>query len=613
MKWKIRKLKGNFILLFIDKIILAGVAIAALVILFIFVVGKPNAIEHVGKKFSPNQLIEYINNRSGKLQEKLKETPQDSNSYKPQEPKYLDVLRDSIQGVDTNIDFPLPRYLAEAKEKPVYSLPAINKVEKPSIIVVPMAAFVPTEKLSETTSYANAKTELADVDLVTVESSIDVKKLYEDFKTAFTGRHLPIEWRIKDYAKPVFAKVELQRRTLQKDGSWNQWEKIPKTKLYHLDKVLQIPEEPDEYKIQIALVQFEKPESRKEILQPDVYFNAIPSKQWVSPSFYKEREQQFAREQEELERRRIEAERAERLRSRSSSTRTTRRQPGVSDEAEEELVRPLPGRTRRPAEELIRRPGLGTTEPTTVTIESQFNAIRLTKETELENLEKLIFWAHDETTKPGDTYQYRIRLGVFNPIAGKDWFSEDQKDLQKQAVLYSDFSEPTEAVEIPHRIHFFAVSSRDIKRSNFVDKTVDIKVARYTLGNWVTKTFTVRSGDEIGAVIDIADTRLRDTDIPVESIDLSTGFVMVDTRTVTKWTGTSYLRPREFHELLYCKSGEPIQNTPIKSTFWPEETVQIYKKIEDAEARELVILNTKGGPTTTSTEFGRSLTPNPYE
>src|SRR4030042_1730429 len=114
MNWKIIRPKGNIVELFIDKVVLAIVAIAVLVILFLFVIGSPNAVEYAGQKLSPAKIDKFINDSAAKLQEKLEEEPIDSNSYEPQLPLYTSFIESSIRNVNTNISFPLPRYSSEA-------------------------------------------------------------------------------------------------------------------------------------------------------------------------------------------------------------------------------------------------------------------------------------------------------------------------------------------------------------------------------------------------------------------------------------------------------------------------------------------------------------------
>lgn len=568
--------KSNIIELFVDKIILATAGIVALWILVAFVIFSPSTVEYRGKEYTPGQIDESIYKEALKLQDKLRQEPQDHNSYDPKTSSYLALVKDSLKNIDINIDFPLPDSPNEASgiDKRTYQLPNIEQIKKPSVAVVTMAAFVPIEELSDTLTYKNAETKLADIDFVTVESDINAKLLYESFHSAFAGKNIRKEWREEQYAKPVFAKVELQRRTLQKDGSWGQWIETPKTKICYLKKATQPPAQAGEYEIPIAMQQFAKAEIRNEILQPPVYDNAIPAEKWLCPSLYNEREKRFKKEREELERQRLEEERARRLMERSSRTRPSTQRSTT------------PPRTRSatPAQPESRQ---------TLTEEQQFDEILLSEKTNLANLEKLVFWAHDDTTKPGEKYQYRIRIGVFNPIAGKPWFSPEQKDLQNEVVLFSTFSEPTGTIEIPNKLHFFATDIRETEKGGVIDKTVEVKVARYTLGNWLSETFRVKAGEQIGTVSEKAGARLEKAGIQTGPIDLSTDAVMVDARRVTEWAGTSFLRAKDFYELLYCKPGQSIQTMPIKERYWLEEITKIYKEIEAAEAAEPVVLLTR--------------------
>jgi hypothetical protein len=580
------RVKNNLIELFIDKAVLAVAIIVALATLFFFVIGSPNAIEYANKKRAPREIDKSINDRAAELQKKLNEKIQDNdnNSYPPQAPLYLDFIKDSLKNVDTNIDFPLPDYSTGpvVAESRTYQLPKIENIEKPSAVPVPMAAFVPIEELTETVTYDKAETKLADIDLVTVESSINAKQLYESFRSAFAGKDIPNEWKEEQYAKPVFAKVELQRKDLLEDGSWSQWAEVPKTKICHLKKTLQLPMQVSEYEIQIAMVQFAKMEIRNEILQPPAYDNAI-AENWLCPSLYTERQKRTEKEETELKKQQLEAEKTKKLIEKTARTyqpaaRQTQTQPS-SGTGGSSAVQPPP---KQPPQKT--KSTAPTESQQTLTEEQRFKEIALTEKTNPADLEKLVFWAHDDTTKPGEKYQYRIRIGIFNPIAGKPWFSQEQKDLQNQMVLFSNFSEPTGTIEIPNRLYFFATDIKEIEKGYAVDKTVEVKVARYTLGNWITKTFSVKTGEQIGTIIDSAGTKLEQAGIPSESIDLATGNVMVDARRVTEWVGAGFLRAKEFYELLYCKAGEPIQTVPIKERYWPEEIAKIYKEVTQAEA-----------------------------
>jgi len=593
--------KVNYIELFADKAILAIAGIISLVIIFIFVLRGPQ-IDGQG----PSEIDENINRKAIRLEEQLKGEPNENMRYISKQDKYLGLLNNSIQDINYKINFPLPgdeAAVSSAVSNLVYQIPKIGKIAKPCSAVARMVAFVPTEDLSPAVTYESAGKKLEDMDIVTIESSIDVKSLYSRFKESFASRNIPVEKRKEQYAKPVFAKVQLQRQTQQSDGNWSEWQDIPLTKLCYLKKNLTIPEQFSEYGLEMALVQFAKSEFRDEVLQPGVYCNALPSEPWISPSFYNDRQIKLAKQQEELRRLEIEAERARKLQDRStpSSTRETTTRSTTTRSGPEDM---MPGggggggRTRESASRSTRTTAPTTTTrrttsernatPTTTSTsldrsdEENYNAILLQDDTNLENLDKLVFWAHDDTTEPGGKYKYRIRIGVFNPIAGKDWFSEEQKEYRDQTVLWSDFADMNEAIEIPQRIYFFATDVRDVEKGSSTDKTVDVVVTRYILGNWASKKYNVKSGEEIGRTDESPDARLQQAGISSDPMDFSTGAVMVDARRVTEWYGTNALRNRDYYELLYSFDGKEIDKMPVKERYWPDKVTQIYKEITSA-------------------------------
>lgn len=618
--------KNNLVELLLDKVVLGVAGIAALLILVFFVIGNPNTAEINGQNLSSGQIDKTINERAQGILEQLKKAPADSNEYKSQKPAYLALMSDSINNIKTEIVFPKAPYSTDQsiESNRKYRVPSIENIANPTIISVKMAAYVPTEELSETLTYAEADTKLADADLITVESSFNAKKLYDSFRLAFAGKSVPERWRNEQYAKPVFAVVELQRRAAQPDGSWGEWETVPRTKICHLKKALALPKKASEYEIQLSLVQFSKPEMMYEILQPTVYDNAIPSEPWLCPSLYNERAKRIEKEDAEQKKLELEAEKAAKLRDKESRSAATTRQPAATRQPaggdmgmgmpgmggvggapaaptprQAQPTRQQPTRETRPQTAPTPRQPAGRaalTPQTSTDVVSElesFKTLTLTETSKPEQMEKLVFWAHDDTTVPGKKYQYRIRIGVFNPIAGKDWFNEEQVDLKEQTVLYSNFSEPTETVEVTERLKFFATNLREVQKGNGADKTIEIKVARYTLGNWVTKVFNVKNGEQIGAVVDAAETRLAKASEEIETVDLSTGAVVVDCRRVSQWTGTGTLRPKDFDELMYSLGDNSIQTMPIRERFWPDDVLKLYKEIAQAETVDPVALLTR--------------------
>ena len=95
----------------------------------------------------------------------------------------------------------------------------------------------------------------------------------------------------------------------------------------------------------------------------------------------------------------------------------------------------------------------------------KYDEMVLNRLTEWKKLEELTFWAHDDSVEPEKTYRYRIRLGVFNPIAGTDKVSKDYQERKNNVILWSEFSEVTEPVEIMGRLYFFANNVREADKA----------------------------------------------------------------------------------------------------------------------------------------------------
>ena len=601
--------KANYIEQYLDKIVIAAAALLAVIILFVFVVQQPTVDDR-----TPGDIESSISRDTEQLRQRLNDEPNSKMQYASKQKDFLALMGDSIDGaVNDKINFPLPgQKQGTTQEKYTYNVPKIGAIAKANLSVVKMAAFVPTEELSTTVMYDSAGKEIEDLDLVTVDSSIDVKALYSKFKDSFAAKSFPPEKKKEQYAKPVFAKVQLQRKTQQSDGNWSEWTDIPQTKICYLKKNLELPKQPDDYAIEMAMVQFTKSEFRNEILQPAVYCNAIPSEPWLSPSFYNPRKIKLDKNEEENRKAEAEAKKSQKLQDRSTPTRETRtttptrgmEEPGMgmpgmggagggrsrdtgsrNTRTTPQTTTPRRTTTERPVrqETITRNTTLGVQD---LTEETEFKAISLTSETNFDELEKLVFWAHDDTTKPGEQYQYRIRIGVFNPLAGKDAFVESEKEYSKEVVFWSDYAEVSEVAEIPQRLYFFPTNCREVEKGGTTDKIVEVIVARYMLGNWISKKYAnVKCGEQIGKADEQPDTKLVNAGISSDPIDFSTGATMVDARKVAAAGKVS-----EYHEMLYTYDGNNIEKTPVKEKYWSAKVSQIYKEISSAIEKEPVVL-----------------------
>jgi len=273
------------------------------------------------------------------------------------------------------------------------------------------------------------------------------------------------------------------------------------------------------------------------------------------------------------------------------------------------------------------RGGTGATQrgprrPTINDVYIKYDEIALTRLTDFAKIrEPLVFWAHDDTVEPENTYRYRIRLGVFNPVAGTDQMSERDKALKNQAILWSGFSGTTEPVEIMGTRYFFANSMRE------GDKTVNVQVCKLALGHWYTQDFSVKQGVAIGKSLEYEpeepDRRSRSaagvgvggvrtpgtavmgavgpgigpgvsrgpgvgsqqdqSNIP-EYIDYSTGAVMVDAVAVSDWAGGRTMRARRYYDMLYSYDGLNIMHMPVGRANWPADVRTAFSTISRLEA-----------------------------
>ena len=233
--------------------------------------------------------------------------------------------------------------------------------------------------------------------------------------------------------------------------------------------------------------------------------------------------------------------------------------------------------------------------PTTNDVYYDLDEVALTRLTDFSKLrEPMLFWAHDDTPEPKSTYRYRVRLGVFNPVAGTNQLSEQSVSLKNKVIIWSDFSDVTEPVEIPGRSYFFA---RDIQEAA---KTITVTVCQYVLGHWYTEDFKIRQGEVIGDVVEIEPDKPKTprgrnqdvlggrfggitrpeekTNVP-EKIDYGTGAVMVDAMPMNDWWGDKALRTRHYYDMLYSFDGINIDHMPVGTTYWSKDMQSTYSNI----------------------------------
>ena len=593
----------------IEKMVLAIVGIVCIWLLITRVLLSPNYVEYEDKKFSPGNIDNYISEQTKLLEDKLNRKPDPMRAYKLRLGDFTALVRSAIRGIDVNRSLPQPNKVMEASVKRAYRIPLIGEVSEMSVEHIRAVAYVPTEKINEENLYDEAETEANDLDFVTVEAKFDVARLHESFYESFSGENVPEQWCDPCLASPIFAAVQLQRQELLAEskrnkmhlgtsaaGSWSDWQVVPRTRVDHRKKMFEVIEEVEKLPvggIKVRLLQFDDRQVIMDLLQPKAYKIASAGEEWFPPSLHKKfvRRQQVLEAQEKREARAAEREEREREREGARAERSgrvskvrTRSVGGVYDEYGTDDFsdggvpsRKTPTRrtrSERPERQRERGREIAKTVSTIDDIYDGVSEISITEETGLTKMrEPLVFWAHDDTVEPGKSYRYRIRLGVFNPISGTNQFSEQDKRFRNRVILWSEFSDVTETVEIPRTLYFFPRQE--------AAKTVTVTVCRYALGYWYSKGFTVKKGEVIGKVVksETKEAEREGVTIP-ETIDYATEAVLVDVIPVNDWSGGKNLRARHYFDMLYSFDGTQIERIPIKTRYWPEKLQAKFNEIK---------------------------------
>ena len=68
-----------------------------------------------------------------------------------------------------------------------------------------------------------------------------------------------------------------------------------------------------------------------------------------------------------------------------------------------------------------------------------------------------------------------------------------------------------------------------------------------------------------------------------QTVDYTTGAVVVDMVPVTDWSGGNNLHVNRFFDLLYSLNGKDIERRPIKSRYWTEALQNKFNEIKRCE------------------------------
>jgi hypothetical protein len=625
------KKQSNFIEEHIEKVALVIGVLAAIFVIYKFVLQGPT-LPYDNQTFRPGQLDIYVAEQAEKLKERLEREPIPKPAYVPQSISFLAKMDSVIDNNLVSVLWPMPSSVESVVNKK-YRIPVIGDVNSIDVEHIRAAAYIPKVAVTPDNVDTEGTYEVNDLDLVTVQGSFDLVPLLDSFQECFAGKGVPEGWRDAALAKPVFAGVQLQRQSLGDDGQWSEWQDVPRVKTdpqgdkYKIiDNLSELPNGG----VMVELAKFGEPRTQASLLQPDSYNIASAEERWMPPVLHRkylamsrEKEAQDRREAIVAERetkttearptRPVREERPAPERTRGGGATTGRATPGGGagrspvggrgagagggGRSPIEMERGGAARdasrgTTRPGTEQPRDRRTDTTatdtKKTTVkpvvteaSIDAEMRKMLLARKDVSILREPIAFWAYDDTTEPGASYRYRIRLGVFNPLAGTDQVREEDAASKNKVILWSGYSEVTDIIDIPKRLYFFPVNVQETA------KAAEVQVCKYVLGYWHSEQFMVKRGDMIGKVakVDASEKdKISRVKLP-EAIDYTTGAIIVDMVAENDWVGDKALQPRQYFDVLFSVDGVNVDRLPAKQMYWPEDLRLKYSELKALEKK----------------------------
>ena len=138
---------------------------------------------------------------------------------------------------------------------------------------------------------------------------------------------------------------------------------------------------------------------------------------------------------------------------------------------------------------------------------------------------RVMIRALDFTPRPDNSYRYRVRIVVFNPNHNRDDVSPGVNT--KATELFGPWSEPTDEVNMPADVSAFALGTLPAARS---DVKVNFQVVRFEEQNGVTipRKFAASPGEVIGEVSSADIPTSEGTGKKIKPVDFNTHQIVLD-------------------------------------------------------------------------------------
>jgi hypothetical protein len=617
------KKQSSFFEAHIEKVVLVLCGLIAIYIVYAFVYQSRDGVKVNGVIVSPGEIDIKIAEQSEILKERLSREAVPKPAYMPQSDNFLARIN-SVLDSNLNVIWPIPSAAEKSVDKK-YRIPVLGEVNDVEAEHIRAAAYLPKVAVTSENAASEATFEPNDLDLVTVQASFNLADLIDSFQDCFAGKDVPVGWRDEGLARPVIAGVQLQRQRLENDGQWGEWTEVPR---------IRIDPKRDEYKIKenvsdlpnggvmVILAKFGNPATQLSLLQPEGYRIASAEEQWLPPVLHKkyltvrkdkeaqerrdaatERETKAAEEKNATATRPAREERVVTTRTTEPPGRTAATGRGgaggggyrgggaggaaTRTPSRTTTVRPerTPERDRRTDTTAAEPKKIAKTTVTETTISEELRKMQLGQKDIGALRETVTFWAYDDTVAPGESYRYRVRLGVFNPVAGTGQVRDEDANSGSNVILWTAFSDTTDVIDIPRRLYFFPINVQEAA------KAVEVQVCKYVLGYWYSEQFMVKRGDIIGKPAKVVvSSKDKDKDKTVnlklpEMIDYTTGSMVVDVVPINDWFGDKNLQSRQYFDMLFSDDGTYIERLAAKQMLWPDELRSKYNELKALEKK----------------------------
>lgn len=545
-----------------------SIAIALIVIIVVVMnILKPAGVEIGGRELPPSQAAQQSAEIADGFRQQMEQPRTDIPLPPPYQPRAgLFAQNQPLPPAEVD-NIPLtPVYLPngpQSQDQRTYIIPPMPQLSQPDISLTQAVAVVTASGDAQNDPDQRRNQQSVDVDFVSVEVTFPYDQIRNDFAANFTGARVetPLE-----LAMPLVAGVQLQRSVLMPDGSWSEFQDVA-----ILDRgepePLNLPSINEINLLAQSLYDLElenryynlsnNPQQQQQIIQPIPY--TMDGDDWLPPS-----------QQAELD----------------EQQREERRTAGANQPQQPQPRQPagLPAGGPGPGAPMIdpmmgpMGPMVGPQQPNqrTSTASSRSRTNRNIPNINWNTVEQLTIWAHDGNVQLGATYRYRIRLGIFNPIAGHNWLTEQQSDLEEERILWTQWAQPEYYVRVPERTAFFP------RTANVDTNTLSVDVYRNQNGMWYQQTFVVTPGEAIGTIARVPatgstrrTTRDRDDREPEELIDVDfrTFATLVDiVPGSSHWVqrGRQYTQ-RETEDIIYRTPEGNIERLPVDNQCWPAD------------------------------------------